>query len=172
MVPDAEPPTQSAPTFCLRRATPADIAAIEGLIGDALAEHGLPFDPTGRDADVKLIGARSDHDDLVATSTDGRIVGVASVGPHGTPRIAWISKVFVARGERRRGLGRALLDAMHAAARVRGCTRVGLRTRVIFHDAIRLYVASGYTLDPRSRGARTNTASNADADDLVYYRDL
>lgn len=148
----------------LRRATPADAAEAARIIAAALAEYGLPFDPEGRDADVATFGAKEDHDDYVAVARgeDGRVIGVASVGPQGHEGVAWISKIFVAKDARRRGAGRALLEAAHQAARARGFREVGLRTRVIFREAIALYESVGY--------ARREDPAAIEAGDLVYYR--
>jgi putative acetyltransferase len=134
----------------IRRATPADAAIAARIIAAALAEYGLSFDPDGRDADVAFFGARPDHDDFVAEIESGP-AGIASVGPHGDPGIAWVSKVFVDRAARRRGLARALLHATHDSARARGYTQIALRTRTIFTAAIALYESEGYvrTSDPR-----------------------
>jgi GNAT superfamily N-acetyltransferase len=148
----------------LRRATPADVEAAAAIIGGALAGHGLPFEPDGRDADVQLFGSRPDHDDFIAELA-GRPVGVASVGPHGDEGVAWISKVFVAKEARRVGIGRALLDATHEAARARGYHRVGLRTRLVFREAIALYESEGYMPLVHHRGALASG-------DLVYFRSL
>ncbi|HSO34904.1 MAG TPA: GNAT family N-acetyltransferase [Labilithrix sp.] len=147
----------------LRRATPADAPQAARIIGDALAEYGLPFEPEGRDADVATFGAKADHDDIVAED-EGRVLGVASVGPQGAAGMAWVSKVFVAKDARRRGVGRALLEEVHDAARARGYRGVGLRTRVIFVEAIALYEAFGYV-------RRDDPAALAPGD-VVYYRAL
>lgn len=148
----------------LRRATPEDAEAAAAIIGAALAGYGLPFEPEGRDADVHLFGSRPDHDDFVA-EVERRPVGVASVGPHGDEGVAWISKVFVAKEARRAGIGRALLAATHDAARARGYHRVGLRTRVVFREAIALYESEGYTLLPRHPSVLASG-------DVVYFRAL
>jgi putative acetyltransferase len=164
----------------IRRAEPRDAARAAEVIAGALAEHGLPFEPDGRDADVKSFGARTDTDDLVAVerapaagrpSDDGRddagarVLGIVSVGPHGDDGVAWLSKLFVVATARRAGVGRALLEAAHDAARARGYTTVGLRTRAVFVDAIRLYEKSGYapSADPRAL---------LESGDRVYYRAL
>jgi putative acetyltransferase len=151
----------------VRRATAADAASAATIIGDALAEYGLVFDPHGRDADVATFGAKPDHDDLVIEDgAGGRVIGVASVGPQGAEGVAWVSKVFVARDARRRGAGRALMSALHDAARARGCYReIGLRTRVIFAEAIALYEAHGYT-------RRDGDGAVLEAGDVVLYRAL
>jgi putative acetyltransferase len=147
----------------LRRATPADAPEAARIIGAALAEYGLPFEPDGRDADVATFGMQPDQDDVVAEE-DGRILGVASVGAQGADGLAWVSKVFVSKDARRRGAGRALLEAVHTAARARGYREIGLRTRVVFVEAIALYEAFGYVRrgDPRA----------LEPGDVVYYRPL
>jgi GNAT superfamily N-acetyltransferase len=127
----------------LRRATPADVSAAQRIIAAALAEHDLPFEPEGRDADVAFFGGRADHDDFVAEQ-HGAVVGLVSVGPHGDPGVAWVSKLFVARDARRGGVGRALLRAAHDAARARGYETVGLRSRRVFREALALYASEGY----------------------------
>ena len=148
----------------IRRATPADVTTAETIIAAALAAHGLPFERDGRDADVQSFGARHDHDDFVA-ELGSRPVGVASVGPQGDERVAWVSKLFVQADARRRGVGRALLSAAHDAARARGYRRVGLRTRVLFREAIALYESEGYVR------AQEDPAV-LDAADVVYFRAL
>ena len=147
----------------VRRALPDDSVHAARIIGNALAEYQLPFEPEGRDADVASFGARPDHDDLVADD-DGLVLGVASVGPQGEPGLAWVSKVFVAKEARRRGAGRALLEHVHDAARARGYREVGLRTRVIFVEAIALYEAFGYV--------RREDPAALSPGDVVYYRAL
>jgi putative acetyltransferase len=150
--------------IALRRATPDDAGHAARIIRAALAEYGLPFDPEGRDADVATFGARPDGDDLVAEA-EGQVIGVVSVGPHGEEAMGWISKLFVARSARRRGVGRALLEAAHASARRRGFRAVGLRTRIVFAPAIALYEAQGYT-------RRSDPARVLEEGDVVYVRAL
>jgi putative acetyltransferase len=148
----------------VRRATSAHATEAARIIGAALAEYGLPFEPEGRDADVATFGSKPEQDDFVAVA-EGRVIGVASVGAQGAEGMAWISKVFVSKDARRRGAGRKLLEAAHDAARARGYREVGLRTRVIFVEAIALYEAHGYT-------RRDDRARVLESGDLVYYRSL
>jgi predicted N-acetyltransferase YhbS len=149
--------------FSLRPATPADADAAERIIARALAEHSLPFEPDGRDADVAAFGAKADIHDFVA-EVDGNVVGVVSVGAQGAPGVAWLSKLFVERSARGNGVGRALLRAAHDAARAAGFHTVGLRTRVIFTEAVELYAAEGYR--PRE------DARVLEQGDVVIYRAL
>jgi GNAT superfamily N-acetyltransferase len=149
--------------FSLRRATPADAAVAAEIIATALAEHSLPFEPEGRDADVATFGSKPDVNDLVA-EMDEEIVGVVSIGPQDTPGVAWLSKLFVAKRARGHGIGRALLRAAHEAARAAGFHTVGLRTRRIFTEAVGLYTAEGY--QPRE------DARVIEAGDVVMLRSL
>lgn len=151
-------------SLVVRPATAADAASAATIIADALAEYGLPFEPDGRDADVATFGSIPEHDDLVALdAATGRAIGVASIGPQGAPGVAWVSKVFVAKHARRRGVGRALMSALHEAARERGYEEIGLRTRVVFREAIALYEAHGYA-------QRVDPSAVLASGDLVYYR--
>ncbi|HEY0642769.1 MAG TPA: GNAT family N-acetyltransferase, partial [Nocardioides sp.] len=59
---------------------------------------------------------------------------------------AWIFDISVDQGHRGKGHGRALLDALHDAARALGATSMTLN---VFGDnatAIRLYESSGYAV--------------------------
>lgn len=149
----------------IRRATPADASAAAAVIAGALAEFGLPFDAGdgGRDADVATFGSKRESDDFVADD-GGDVLGVVSVGPHGDPGVAWISKLFVVSRARGRGVGRALLHAAHDAARGRGMREVGLRSRVVFRAALALYAAEGYVA--RDFGPRIESG------DVVLFRPL
>ena len=112
---------------------------------------------------MATFGDKPDHDDLVIEET-GRVLGLASVGPQGAAGVAWVSKVFVSKEARRRGAGRALLEAVHEAAKARGYRVVGLRTRRIFVEAVALYEAFGY--------ARSDDPAALTPGDVVYYRPL
>lgn len=149
--------------FAVRSGRADDAKEAARIIGAALGEYGLPFEPEGRDADVATFGSKPDARDFVA-EMDGRVVGVASVGEHGDVGVAWVSKLFVEKQRRGLGIGRALLGAAHDAARAAGCRTVGLRTRRVFIEALRLYAAEGYAPreDPRV----------IEAGDVVLYRDL
>lgn len=108
---------------------------------------------------------RADHDDVIA-EVDDRPVGVVSVGPHGDAGVAWVSKVFVLAEARGRGIGRALLRAAHEAARARGYSRVGLRTRLVFREALELYECEGYKRYVVVSGTETESG------DVVLFRPL
>lgn len=153
--------------FSLRRATVGDARDAARIIAAALAEYSLPFEPEGRDADVAAFGAKEDAWDVIA-EIDGVVVGIVSVAAQDGPGagVAWVSKLFVAKDARGRGVGRALLRAAHEHARAAGFDGVGLRTRRIFRQALALYAAEGYERrdagDPRV----------LEGGDVVLYRAL
>lgn len=149
----------------IRVARPDDVPHATRIIADALAEFGLRFDPDGRDADVKDFGSRPEHDDLVAEGHDGTPIGVASLGPQGHEGVGWLSKLFLAKEARGRGVGRALLDAAHDAATRRGYHTIGLRTRTAFLDAIALYEKNGYVVHVSS-----TLAVPLEVGDRVFWR--
>ncbi|HET9241877.1 MAG TPA: GNAT family N-acetyltransferase [Gaiella sp.] len=73
---------------------------------------------------------------------DGRAVGVANLGLRGTD--AWIGGIGVVPDERRRGVGRLLMEAVHDQARARAIERVWLEVIVENAPAVTLYETLGY----------------------------
>ena len=83
-----------------------------------------------------------DRDASVIAVRDGERVGLANLGLRGAD--AWVGGVGVVPGERRRGTGRALMEALHEQARSRGVERVWLEVIVENTGAIALYDSLGY----------------------------
>ena len=136
----------------IRRATPQDVPATCDIVFASLRSFGIEPDPRGTDADIYTFGARDTHDDFVY-ERNGHVVGLIALEPH--DHGGWVSKLFVAADARGVGVGRALLTRVVESARERGYARIGLRTRTVFTDAVRLYERSGFTRgpDPEARGA-------------------
>ena len=128
----------------VRPAFELDDEALAGLFTAAYEGYLVPFAvdvPTLRflteaydlDRDASRVARRGE-----------RLVGLANLGLRGHD--AWIGGVGVVPAERRRGTGRALMDAVHEAARSRGATRVWLEVIVENTQAIALYERLGYRL--------------------------
>lgn len=73
---------------------------------------------------------------------DGEPVGLANLGLRGAD--AWVGGVGVVPSERRRGTGRALMEALHDQARDRGVERVWLEVIDENTQALALYEDLGY----------------------------
>ena len=77
-----------------------------------------------------------------------------------TAEDCWLEDLYVRDAARRGGLGRALVDAAVARAQARGCRRIELDVNEDNQAARGLYVACGFTLEPKPPG-RTLFAGRA-----------
>jgi GrpB-like predicted nucleotidyltransferase (UPF0157 family)/ribosomal protein S18 acetylase RimI-like enzyme len=132
----------------IRRARSSDAPAVALLLG----ELGYPTDVD--DAAAQL-DQQLDRDDAGALVYDdgGEPVGLITYHvfdliyrprPH-----CRITALSVRSDRRRRGVARALLEAVEAIARESGCFRVELTTRQDRDDALRFYEACGFEERPR-----------------------
>lgn len=132
------------PPVVLRPLRPADQPAARALILAGLAEHFGALDPT----------MNPDLDDLAASyvargacflvaDDAGQIVGTGALTAE-APGVGRIVRMSVRRDRRRGGLGRALVAALLAEARVRGDAAVLVETNRDWHAAIGLYERCGF----------------------------
>ncbi|HWQ12415.1 MAG TPA: GNAT family N-acetyltransferase [Roseiflexaceae bacterium] len=121
----------------------------------------------------KVIDDLPDGRVLLLARLDGRVVGAAQLAlerrQNGAHR-AEVQKVLVHTSARRRGVGRALMDALEREARARGRTLLVLDTRAD-DPAERLYLAAGYTLAGRIPGYARSPDGTLD-DTTIFYRRL
>lgn len=140
----------------LRRALPADLAAIRTIVQDVLAEYGLSADPQGTDSDLADLeksyfspGGTFE----VAVAPDGSIAGCCGVMSLGS-RTCELRKMYLVKGSRRLGLGGRLLQRALAFAKGRGFQRMELETASVLKDAIALYSGAGFKPMARAHMAR------------------
>jgi len=81
----------------------------------------------------------------------GRVVGSVGTLPAADPRGVELRKLYVARAERRQGLGSRLCSLVEDEARDQRAAFVDLWTDTRFTDAHRLYEARGYVRGPTTR---------------------
>lgn len=132
------------------RATLDDVALIAPLFDAYRQFYGQPADlPRAR----QFIGARLGAGEsviFIARKGDGAVVGFTQLYPVfssvGTSRVWIVNDLFVAVGERGRGIGRALLAAVQAFGRVSGASRISLAT-AIENPARKLYQDCGFRED-------------------------
>ncbi|SEP12994.1 GNAT family N-acetyltransferase [Trujillonella endophytica] len=80
---------------------------------------------------------------LVARDADGTPVGCGALRRL-EPGAAEVKRMYVVPGARGRGISRAVLTALEAAARERGWTTLRLETGPLQPEAIGLYESAGY----------------------------
>ena len=111
----------------LRRAHPdRDAAACASIYAPYVVESAVSFEeaaPTVPDFAARIARVQATHPWLVAEEDDGRVVGYAYASPHrkrAAYRWACDVAVYVDRAHQRRGVGRALYDALFEWLRRQG----------------------------------------------------
>jgi GNAT superfamily N-acetyltransferase len=122
----------------VRRAGPADAAALQGLVGrsDVMSRYSRFHGAVSRlpTSYLRLLVERpaSEHDALVV-EVDGRIVAFGDVGPvAGQPEAVEVG-ILVETPYRRRGLARLLLDELAERAAARG---VRVLRALVLHEHV------------------------------------
>lgn len=86
--------------------------------------------------------AERDTRHYLVAEDDGALVGYAGLCAYSDD--AYVQTIAVAPDHQHRGIGRALLSALLAAACAQGCRRVDLEVRADNDIAMRLYAQSGF----------------------------
>ncbi|WP_405116693.1 ribosomal protein S18-alanine N-acetyltransferase [Micromonospora sp. NBC_01405] len=106
------------------------------------------------------------HFYLVATDDDGYLLGYAGLAV-AAPDEAWVQNIAVRRGAQRRGVGRALLDALLAEAARRGAHSTLLEVAADNAPAQRLYATYGF----EPIGVRRGYYQPSNTDALIMRRE-
>jgi GrpB-like predicted nucleotidyltransferase (UPF0157 family)/GNAT superfamily N-acetyltransferase len=127
----------------IRPALASDVSAIAALLGDL----GYPTELEDAGAQLARLLDRDDVGVLVYDDS-GEPIGLIAYHVfdliyRSRPQCR-ITALVVRGDHRRRGIARALLEAVEALARERGCFRVELTTRVDRPDAMGFYAACGF----------------------------
>lgn len=115
----------------VRLATPSDTPPLLDLLRQLFAiEHEFAFDPAVQARGLAMLIGAPDRAAVFCAEHQGRIGGMATAQllvstARGGP-VATIEDVVVDAALRGTGLGRALLDAIEAWAREKGCLRLQL----------------------------------------------
>jgi ribosomal-protein-alanine N-acetyltransferase len=105
------------------------------------------------------------HFYLVATDADGAVLGYAGL-MEAPPDEAWVQNIAVRRDAQRRGIGRALLEALLAEAARRGVRSTLLEVAADNAAAQRLYATYGF----EPIGVRRGYYQPSNTDALVMQR--
>lgn len=127
----------------IRDARPEDAEALAALIG----QLGYPTSTKAVAGRLKQLLA-SDADRVVVAESGGEVVGLASLHTSLTVEYdepaAKLSAIVVDERHRGRGIGEALVAAMEAEARERGCCLIFLTTAERRRDAHAFYRRVGF----------------------------
>jgi GNAT superfamily N-acetyltransferase len=149
-------------SFGIRRAVPGDVGDLQALIR-ALAEYERLSDlctSTEHDLDEALFGRRPVAEALIARldAIPQHCIGFAlffyTYSTFLGRRSLWLEDLFVRPEQRGAGVGRALLAALAALARERGCGRFEWAVLDWNEPAIRFYESLGADVLPDWRIAR------------------
>jgi ribosomal protein S18 acetylase RimI-like enzyme len=138
--PEPEPePEPEPPPLTVRPARPADAAAIAELVS------GLGFAASGAEIAARLPGLRQ-APPLVADR--GGVIGILTwhVTPvlHRPRPVGRITMMAVAKDERRRGVGRALVEEVSSRLRAKGCGLIEVTSNVDLSGAHSFYRKLGF----------------------------
>jgi GNAT superfamily N-acetyltransferase len=133
--------------YSIRPARGGDVVAVAGLLG----ELGYPTSPEQARAQLDRLTGRTDAGVLVAEG-GGAVAAVAAYQlvdllERAAPQCR-ITTLVVGAGHRRRGVAAALLGAIEAFARERGCFRLEVTTHPDRAAAVGVYETVGFVKRP------------------------
>ena len=127
----------------IRDALPGDREALAALLGE------LNY-PAGAEEVARRLGVLSEGGDqaVLVAEVEGKVVGLGCIHVfpvlHADEPLGLITALVVAEGARSGGAGRALVEALEAYARSRGCVRVAVTTANQRAGAHAFYERLGY----------------------------
>ena len=125
---------------------PEDAATVRALFRAYLEGLGIDLGFQGIEAELADLPGRYAPPSgtvLLARDADGAAVGVVAMGPL-SPGVVEMKRLYVSPAGRGRGLGRALAEAIIAAAREAGHARMRLDTLETLAPALAIYARLGF----------------------------
>jgi ribosomal protein S18 acetylase RimI-like enzyme len=136
-------------TVEIRRASPADEDALRTLdrANWSTLSSPVPVPPPER----LFFNDRTGADDVLVALVEGELAGYVKVAPPtdaaSNAHVQMVHGITVDGAFRRRGVGRALVDAAVAEARARGARRLTLRVLSHNEAALALYESAGFVVE-------------------------
>lgn len=133
----------------VRRAVSTDDAALDRLDRDAWGDdtNVVPPPTPGQ----PFFSDRTRPDDVLVAEVDGEVVGYVTVRPptplESNAHVQQIQGLAVDRAFRRRGIGRALVEAAMTEARRRSARKISLRVLATNPGAQQLYRSCGFEVE-------------------------
>lgn len=162
----------TSPAYTIRPATPADDAAIAGIIRAVMPEFGASGPGFAiHDPEVDAMHAAYDRPRhaYFVVERDGVVLGGGGVAPlaNGADHVCELRKMYFMPALRGLGAGRALIERCLDVARAAGFTQCYLETLTGMDAAQKLYLAAGFH---RIRESMGNTGHFSC--DRYFLRDL
>jgi GNAT superfamily N-acetyltransferase len=148
----------------------ADVTALIAALDADLAErYAADVDLEG-EPDYAMLNILGDDvappkGALLLARLDGEPVGCGAVRPH-ADGAAEVKRMYVVPAARGRGVARAILRALEAAATDLGYRRLVLETGIRQQEAMALYESEGWTLIPNFGAYRESSLSRSFAKSL------
>lgn len=117
------------------------------IIRGALAEYGLPWEPSGADRDVFQVEDcyTAVGGEFWVIEQQGKLVGTGAYYPvERGEKAVEIRKMYLSSTVRGKGLGRYLLQELEKAIASRGFQEIWIETASVLKEAVNLYESSGY----------------------------
>jgi len=124
--------------------------AARALVLASMEEHWGRVDPT-MNPDLDDIGRHYRAGHFLLAFRSGRLVGTGAVLPDGKDAMR-VLRMSVAKEQRRRGVGSALLEQLLDHARWEGYRRLVCETTETWDDAVAFYVHHNFEITGRRRG--------------------
>ena len=135
----------------VREWQPGDRLAAAQVIGDALQEFGLGWEPEGADADALNVELHYQQGVFWVVEQRNEIVATAAFHPIARGRNAVeLRKMYLKPKARRQGLGRYLVKQLEHEIACRGFEQVWLETATALAGASEFYESLGYRLPQAS----------------------
>ncbi len=142
----------------IRTATEADARAVTALWTEAYSGRG-PGEGRVAPYEEHEFFAALGRGQMFVAELEGELAGAVAISPPGAPGAAVagageaeLSRLAVAAGARRQGVGRVLVELCGEQARLAGASAVALWSRPYQEGAHRLYESLGYRRAPERDG--------------------
>jgi L-amino acid N-acyltransferase YncA len=136
------------PALLVRAAAPSDAAAVAAIYNEGIADRVATFETRERDA-AEVAAWLGDGLPFLVATLDGEVAGWARVAPY-SDRCVYSGVgehgVYVARAARGRGVGRALLSDLSAAAEAAGLYKLTSRVFADNAASVAAHVAAGFEI--------------------------
>lgn len=141
-------------SFIIRKAVPADAAAIKGIMQESFRKYmedtGLSGSMEALDESIEDIEKDIETREVFVALIDGIAVGTIRVQlrPNNT---AYISRFGVRLQYHNIGIGKSLMNLVDKMLKSRGVSSVSLHTASKYRDLVRFYYGRGFYVDSTTR---------------------